>query len=60
MPWYCHGEPSFTPADLMAATFWHSFLTYTMFYLGDLSADTFDLRALGPLVVVQAVVHLPF
>ncbi len=46
-------------ADLMATAFWHSTRTFAMFYLQDLSADTFDLCALGPLVVAQAVVHPP-
>ena len=46
-------------ADLMAAAFWRSSRTFATFYLRDLSADTFDLCALGPLVVAQAVVHPP-
>ena len=45
-------------ADLMVATFSRSTRTFAMFYLRDLSADTFDC-ALGSLVVAQAVVHLP-
>ncbi len=43
-------------ADLMAAAFWCSTHTFTIFHLQDLSEDTFDLCALGPLVVAQAVV----
>ena len=46
-------------ADLMAATFWHSTCTFAMLYLPDLSANTFDLCALDPLVVAQAVVNPP-
>ncbi len=45
--------------DLMAAAFWHSTRSFTTLYLRDLSADIFDLCELGPMVVAQAVVHLP-
>ena len=45
--------------NLMVATFWRSTCTFGTFYLRDLSADTFDLCVLGPLVVDQAVVHPP-
>ena len=45
--------------ELMAAVFWHSSHIFATFYLHYLSANTFDLCPMGPLMVAQAVVHPP-